>query len=244
MAAQFLRRFADVSEAELVLQGGIIGSPIKTPVYGLSDKALIFSSPAGVTATFTGQLTGPVATPNGFNFVDGGGGNDSVVRNDGGSWLTDGFAVGKNLVVTNATTGANNGTFPILDASASTLEVATASFTADTDDNTATFSYHEGTVQVGVSIKDIIDQILLVTTNVAVRAIPCPGSNTYRLALVHNTGSPSAVTLTTGTANALLGFVDNQTGKVFDPPDGSAPRWLSINTSPLADEALLVVTEE
>lgn len=85
-------------------------------------------------------IVGPVATPNGFDFVDGGGGNDQIVRNDGGSWLEDGFVVGKTVTVANATTVANNGSYTILAATDDTLDVVTASFTADADDNTATFT--------------------------------------------------------------------------------------------------------
>ena len=76
----------------------------------------------------------------GFDFVDGGGGNDQIVRNDGGSWLTEGYGTAVNVVVHNATTPANDGTFAILAVTASTIDVATATLTADTGDNTAIFT--------------------------------------------------------------------------------------------------------
>ena len=85
-----------------------------------------------------GTDASPTATE-GFDFVDGGGGNDSIVRNDNGSWLAEGYFVGGNITVSSATTVANDGDYTILAVSATTIEVATASFTADTDDNTAEF---------------------------------------------------------------------------------------------------------
>lgn len=78
------------------------------------------------------------ATPNGFDFVDGGAGNDSVERNDGGSFITDGFKVGGRFVVANAAEAGNDGSYTILAVAAASMEVATGSFTADTDDVTAT----------------------------------------------------------------------------------------------------------
>ena len=101
--------------------------------------------------------TGPDAGT-GFNFVDGGGGNDSIVRNDGGSWITDGFRAGEDVYVNSANTGANNGTYAILSISASTLQVATGSLTADTGDNTAVFGlgpivfFDDNTTVEGVSM--------------------------------------------------------------------------------------------
>jgi len=220
-----------------------MGGTFKVPVFLINDKTLIFSSPAVATVTFKTQSTAPVATPNGFDFVDGGGGNDSIVRNDGGSWLAEGYQVGKSVAVTNATNAANNGTYAILVATASTLEVATASLTADTDDNTARFSHHIGAVQVGLSLKEIVSQIDAATTNIAVRATVAANGQA-RLSMVHTASTPSAVTLTTGTANTLLGFYDNQTGAVYNPPTGVAPRWLSVVHPTATDGAFYVAAEE
>ena len=75
----------------------------------------------------------------GFNFVDGGGGEDSIVRNDGGSWLDEGYFATGNITVSNATPPANNGSYTISTVTASTITVPTASLTADTGDNAATF---------------------------------------------------------------------------------------------------------
>lgn len=92
---------------------------------------------SGVTTSVLTVGTLIAAAPTtGFDFVDGGGGNDSLVRNDGGSWLDEGYFVTGNLIVTSATTVANDGNYIILSVTDTTIEVATASFTADTDDNT------------------------------------------------------------------------------------------------------------
>lgn len=68
-------------------------------------------------------------------FVDGGGGNDSFTRTTG-SFVTDGFLVGDYIFFQNAEDSANNGAFEILVVNATSIEVATASFTANADDTT------------------------------------------------------------------------------------------------------------
>lgn len=82
-------------------------------------------------------------TVTGFDFVDGGAGSDTIVRNDGGSWLVEGYAVGSDVTVASANTGANDGAWPLLGVSEDTLTVATGSLTADAADTSAVFS-HEG----------------------------------------------------------------------------------------------------
>lgn len=90
---------------------------------------------------YDATVTRAVATPNGYDFTDGGGSDDSIDRNDGGSFITDGYKVGGYVVVENATTGANDGTLgPITSVSASSLGLPTGTVTADTDDNTATLA--------------------------------------------------------------------------------------------------------
>lgn len=76
----------------------------------------------------------------GFDFVDGAGGDDSIDRNDGGNWIIDGYRVGGQITVASATTGANNGSYTITSISASSIGIPTGSITADTADNTVTFS--------------------------------------------------------------------------------------------------------
>lgn len=83
---------------------------------------------------------GPITTPNGFDFVDNGASNDTLVRNDAGSWLTDGYEVDGPVTVTSAENSANDGTFRILAVTASTIEVAPGTFTDTTDDNSAIIS--------------------------------------------------------------------------------------------------------
>lgn len=68
-------------------------------------------------------------------FVDGGGGNDSLTRTTG-SWITDGVLVGDSIFLQNAEDAGNNGSFVVLAVTATDLDVATASFTANADDTT------------------------------------------------------------------------------------------------------------
>jgi hypothetical protein len=109
--------------------------------------------PADTAAAIDFDFAGPVneailiyelATPEdgttGFDFVDGGGGDDSIDRNDGGSWITEGYKVGARVTVRDATTSANDGTYVITAVTTSTLSVETGSLTADTADQTARFA--------------------------------------------------------------------------------------------------------
>ena len=71
-----------------------------------------------------------------IQFVDGGGGNDQLNRGSG-SWITDGFEVGDYVFIQNAEDAGNDGSFEVLAVTATDLDVATASFTANADDTTA-----------------------------------------------------------------------------------------------------------
>lgn len=107
------------------------------------DDTVAFTFPGPVNEAikfYDASVTRAQTTPNGYDFTDGGASNDSIDRNDGGSFITDGYKVGGQIEVSNANTPANNGTYEILAISASSVEVATASLTADTDDNTATLA--------------------------------------------------------------------------------------------------------
>jgi hypothetical protein len=104
---------------------------------------------AAIDFTFAGPVNEAIRTYNnvtpadpatGISFVDGGGGNDQITRTDAGNWITEGYVVGGRIEVSNATIGANNGTFVILSLVALTIDIATGSLTADTGDNTATFA--------------------------------------------------------------------------------------------------------
>lgn len=64
----------------------------------------------------------------GLEFVDGGGSDDTLVRNRG-SWTAEGFKVGQTFTVTG--TLSNDGDYPITGVTATTITVATGSFTAE-----------------------------------------------------------------------------------------------------------------
>lgn len=49
-----VRKFSDIAELELFLQGGIIGSAqVPTLFYGLVGKTIVFAKPTAATVTFT-----------------------------------------------------------------------------------------------------------------------------------------------------------------------------------------------
>lgn len=124
---------------------------------------------AGVDGAITMGTAADTAT--GFDFVDGGGGNDQITRNDGGSWLKEGYFVGGNVVVANANTVANDGTYTILAISADglTIDVATASLTADTSDTTATFGPLDSTGSPDTTVNAAWDNRNQVTLRLRVR---------------------------------------------------------------------------
>lgn len=63
----------------------------------------------------------PSDTVTGFNFVNNvAPTKDTITRNDGGSWITDGFTSGKGIRVSNATNSANNGCY-LVDSSTTTV---------------------------------------------------------------------------------------------------------------------------
>jgi hypothetical protein len=73
---------------------------------------------------------------------------DTIVRNDGGNWTTDGYVHGMVVTVTNAANSANNGTFIINTVSTTTLTlIASEALTADTGDTTATVNGEVGFVR-------------------------------------------------------------------------------------------------
>ncbi len=103
-----------------------------------NDGSFLLSAVAsGVDGDVTGGTEADVGT--GFSFVDGGGGDDSIVRFDGGSWIEEGYFAGGNVTVSSATTGGNDGSYVISSLTTDTIFVPTASLTADTADNTAVF---------------------------------------------------------------------------------------------------------
>lgn len=104
---------------------------------------------------FDSPVLGPYPTvTEGWDHVDGGGGND-IIRDQNAtedSWVINGFRVGDTIQFKNAEQPANNGAFVILAISGVSdedAEIATASLTAGTDDNT-------GTVQGAIRSRKLI----------------------------------------------------------------------------------------
>ena len=85
---------------------------------------------ATVTATTTITLKSWSAV---VNFVDSG--PDTIVRTDGGSWVTDGLIDGQSIIVSDAVESANNDTFVVDGVTATTLTLSSgAVLVADTGD--------------------------------------------------------------------------------------------------------------
>lgn len=89
---------------------------------------------------FDATVTRAVTTPNGYDFNNTG---DTIDRNDGGSFITDGYKVGSRVIVQNATTSADNGTYVVTAVAAGILTVenvdgSAVTFSDTLDDNTAT----------------------------------------------------------------------------------------------------------
>jgi len=90
------------------------------------------------------KLTGPVnqaiytlqapSTPTNVAFAA------TTITRSAGDWTTDGFKLGDYVTITSAEDAGNIGTFgPITALSATVITIATASFTVNADDDTATF---------------------------------------------------------------------------------------------------------
>lgn len=65
--------------------------------------------------------------------------NNAITRNDGGSWVTDGYVQGGRVVIQDAEDVANNGTFTIATVTASVLTVTGTPLTDNADDTTVHF---------------------------------------------------------------------------------------------------------
>jgi hypothetical protein len=98
------------------------------------------------------EVTGPSLTDgsNGIDLNDNGGSDDTIVRQDAGSFITDGWEVGDYVKVANATTSSNNGVYgPITNVTASTLTIPTGSLSATENNDLSVL------VMASVRLKDI-----------------------------------------------------------------------------------------
>jgi hypothetical protein len=114
---------------------------------------------AGVDFDFDGPVNEAVLVYN--RVVNNGGtggldfGTDTITRNDGGSWITDGVQVGGQVTVENCTgtSPVNDGTFTVLAVTAGVVTVTAASFTA-------TGSPNEVTADVAVDNRNLMTLFL------------------------------------------------------------------------------------
>jgi hypothetical protein len=89
---------------------------------------------------FDATVTRAQAALSGYDFNNAG---DTIDRNDGGSFITDGYKVGSRVIVANAETPADNGTYRCTVVAALTLTVenldgSAITFSNTLDDNSAT----------------------------------------------------------------------------------------------------------
>jgi hypothetical protein len=90
---------------------------------------------------FDATVTRAQTTPNGYDFNNTS--PDTIDRNDGGSFITDGYKVGGRVIVANAEAAGDDGTYLVTVVTASTITVTAldgsdAGLTGGLDDNTAT----------------------------------------------------------------------------------------------------------
>lgn len=106
-----------------------------------------------------------------------------------------------------------------------------------TPSTTVTFSDAPG---AGLQIAAIIAAIQ--TTLTATYTVGVTGR---RIQISKADGSANVVLGSAGTANAALGFGPaGAAGTKYAPPDGTAPRWISIDTFGPSESVLLLATEE
>jgi hypothetical protein len=93
-----------------------------------ADVLILTLDVAGALTTDTDASGVSIWTTEGLEFVDGGGGDDTLVRGRY-SWLEEGFEVGDTITI--AGTASNDGDYLITDLTADTITVAPGSFTAE-----------------------------------------------------------------------------------------------------------------
>jgi len=175
-----------------------------------------------ITATFDGAVNEGVQSIQRIDltgagtiaFVDGGGGNDQLTRTVG-SWITDGVKVGDSIFIQNAEDTGNNGSFVVLAVTATDLDVATASFTANADDTTALVAIDRRanvfTCRIRVFGKTY-DQST--TTDIGVISLT---NQVYRFPLSEGADAVITDLATTETAGNIATLLSNITGGVTAP---------------------------
>ena len=98
-----------------------------TPIGGLTNNTTYYTMPVGSNNV---QLVPSYASLSSVTFTQVANGDDTIVRNDGGNWSTDGFAAGQQIVITG--TGSNNLTLTIDSVSGNTINIAGDPLTNET----------------------------------------------------------------------------------------------------------------
>lgn len=153
--------------AGIVTLGTFEDSANDTAYYQLGDDAtdttaatdFEFAGPVNQAVLVYNQNVGPLTTT-GVDFVDGGGGNDQIVHTESGNFVTLGYKIGGQVTVLDAETPANDGTYTILDivttsTTNDTLEIATASLTADVGDVTCLLAVdNRNSIKLKLRVRD------------------------------------------------------------------------------------------
>jgi len=144
---------------------------------------------AGVDGVVTGGIAAQATVTEGFDFNDNGGSEDVLDRNDGGSFIADGWVVGSKIIVTGAETAGNNGTYTVLSLTATTMNVVTGSFdVADTqDDNTAVIGMFDDALTPDITVNGAIDNDNAFTLKIRVRDAD-PKGKTFAQANISSAG--------------------------------------------------------
>lgn len=150
---------------------------------------LLKSVGTGVDGAITCGVGAQAAAGTGFDFNDNGGSEDTLDRNDGGSWIDDGWVVGSKIIVTAAEAVGNNGTYTVLSLTDTTMNVATGSFdVANTqDDNTAVIGMFDDALTPDTTVNASIDNSNAFTLRLRVRDAD-PNGKTFSQANIASAG--------------------------------------------------------
>jgi hypothetical protein len=143
----------------------------------------------GVDGVVTCGVGAQAAAGTGFDFNDNGASEDTLDRNDGGSWIDDGWVVGSKIIVTAATAVGNNGTYTVLSLTDTTMNVVTGSFdVANTqDDNTAVIGMFDDALTPDITVNASIDNSNAFTLKLRVRDAD-PNGKTFAQANITSAG--------------------------------------------------------